>query len=103
MKFFVPEVDNEGKAEELYQATKKFAAETCWPVTDRRIQSIRFKDDGRPVLAMVGEIEPITGETVIAILESNTYLVCTPSRGVLRGQPILVGKREVVSVIDFDS
>ena len=103
MKFFMPAVDNEEKAEELYLATKKFATQTCWPVTDRRIQSIRFKDKGRPVLAMVGEVEPITGETVVAILESNAYLVCTPNRGVLRGQPILVGKAEVVSVIDFDS
>jgi hypothetical protein len=103
MKFFVPDVENEEKAERLYQATKKFAAETCWPVADRRIQSIRYKHDGKPFLAMVGEVEPITGEKVIAILESNTYLVCTSSRGVLRGQPILVGKNEVTSVIDFDA
>ena len=102
MKFFVPSADSEKAAEDIYQATKKFAAENCGPVTDRRIQTINFRDKGKAVTAEVGKIEPITGETVVAILESNTYLVCTPSRGVLRGVPILVGKHEVSSVTDFD-
>ncbi len=102
MKFFVPSVANEKEAEDLYQATKKFAAENCWPVTDRRIQTIGFRDKGRLVTAEVGKVEPITGETVVAIFESRSYLVCTPNRGVLRGMPILVGKHEVSSVTVFD-
>jgi len=39
---------------------------------------------------------------LIAILESNTFLLCTPNRGVLRGEPIMVGKREVDYITDFD-
>ena len=53
--------------------------------------------------ATVGEIEPLGGETVVAILDSNTYLVCTPNRGVLRGMPIMVGKQEVFDVEDFEA
>lgn len=102
MKFFVPSTDNEKAAEDIYQAAKKFAAENCWPVEDRRIQSLGFRDKERFVTAEVGKIEPITGETVVAIFESRAFLICTPNRGVLRGMPILVGKHEVSSVTDFD-
>ncbi|MGO9085949.1 MAG: hypothetical protein ACLQBK_12035 [Candidatus Sulfotelmatobacter sp.] len=103
MKFFVPSAENEQRAEDIRDATKKFAADTLgWQVTDRRIQSISFQDKGKSVQAVVGKIEPITGETVVVILESNTFLLCTPNRGVLRGMPILVGKNEVTSVSDFD-
>ena len=102
MKFFVPSAENENEAEDTYQATRKFAVENCWPVTDRRIQAIGFRDKGRSVTAEVGKIEPITGETVVAIFESRAYLVCTPNRGVLRGMPILVGRHEISSVTDFE-
>jgi len=38
---------------------------------------------------------------VLAILESNAYLICTPNRGGLRGESILVGKDEVSFIADF--
>jgi hypothetical protein len=38
----------------------------------------------------------------LVILESNAYLVCTENRGVMRGEPILVGHEEAVTVVDFD-
>jgi hypothetical protein len=102
MKFFVPGADDNEKTEEIYTATKKFAISNCGPITDRKIQNLTFKDHGKIVHAEVGQIEPITGETVVAILEANTYLICTPNRGVLKGIPILVGKHEVISTTDFD-
>jgi len=104
MKFFIPDEDNSEKAEMLYQATKKFAQEGMgWPISDRRIRSIKFRDERRrDVVETVGEREPIEGEIVIAILESTTYLVCTPNRGVLRGTPIMVGKCEVYASEDFE-
>lgn len=42
----------------------------------------------------------LTGEPVFAILESNSYLLCTPNRGVLGGTPVLAGRP--YRVIDFD-
>jgi len=44
-----------------------------------------------------------TGEQLVAILESNAYLLCTMNRGVARGEPILVGKSEVVRIEDFNA
>jgi hypothetical protein len=68
-----------------------------------RIRSITFSDKGKVVEAIVGEREPFEGEPVFAILESHqTYLVCTPNRGVLRGMPYMIGKHEVSHVEEFD-
>ena len=49
----------------------------------------------------VGKPDPRNNELVIAILKSNTYLVCTPNRGVVRGIPILVGQDKVERTTDF--
>lgn len=104
MKFFVADQNDPEKAEQLYQATKKFAAQTMgWAIGDRRIRSIAFVDQGKRVRASVGQREPCEGGLVIAILESNTYLICTPDRGVLRGMPLMIGKGEVSEVEDFES
>lgn len=104
MKFFVPTENDPEKAEELYQAIKKFAAETKgWAIGERRIRSITFRDGGYIVQALVGRPEPSKGGIVIAILESENYLVCTRDRGVLKGEPVMVGKHEVTDSEDFES
>ncbi len=103
MQFYIPNVTDPRKAEEIYQATRKFAAETTgWRIEQRRIRSIKFRDHGKMVVATVGKLEPMEGALVIAILESTTYLICTPNRGVLRGSPMMVGKDEVTDFEDFD-
>jgi hypothetical protein len=102
MKFFIPHADTPELEEHLLQATKDFAQKTTgWTIGPRRIYSIRYRHDGRDYKATVGQPEPRTHEEVIAILDSNTYLVCTPNRGVLRGEPMLVGKDEVYASEDF--
>jgi len=104
MKFFVPNENDPEKAEELYQAIKQFAAEVkgC-AIGGRRVRSITFRDGGYIVQALVGRPEPCKGGIVIAILESESYLVCTPDRGALKGEPLMVGKHEVTDSEDFES
>jgi hypothetical protein len=103
MKFFIPTVGDPEKAEELYQATKKLAADTKgWSIVARRIRRITFWDRGKIVEAAVGGREPCESELVIAILESENYLICTPNRGVLKGDPLMVGKRDVIDSEDFE-
>jgi hypothetical protein len=103
MKFFIPAAKDDKNAKEIYEGIIKFAKENTWKeIKGRKIFSIAFNHDGKDYVARVGEIYSHTGEQVIAILESNAYLVCTPSRGVLRGMPILVGKNEVYSIEDFE-
>jgi len=98
-----PWPDAKTSAEKLYQAVKKFAAETKgWSIGERRIRSITFRDHGRIVKATVGRPDPCEGGLVVAILESETYLICTPTRGVQKGEPLMVGKDEVSDVEEFD-
>jgi|HubBroStandDraft_5_1064220.scaffolds.fasta_scaffold583622_1 hypothetical protein len=106
MKFFVPDTANDEEAEKVYDAIKKFAAQTCRPAAGRKIESLAFRDKGKSVRAEVGKPDPITGEVVFAILETidnaRLYLICTPNRGVRRGEPIYVGGVEVDLVKDFE-
>jgi len=103
MKFFVPAAKDDAYAEELYSAVVNFAEETTrWKVTPRRIYHIRYRHDSRSYDARVGEIEPRSGEPVVAILESQCVLICTPNHGVIRGMPILVGAGEHSEIEDFE-
>ena len=103
MKFFVPAAVNDDEAERVWKATRDFAQnQLAWAVADRRIFQLNYQHDGKPYVAEVGKPDPRTGETVLVILESNAYLVCTAGRGVARGEPILVGREEVRTITDFN-
>ncbi len=104
MEFFVPACDSAEEAEKVWEATRTFAQENLgWEVSGKRIFRITGVHDGKAIDCEVGKAEPYEGNMVIAILESNAYLVCTANRGVLRGEPILVGREEAGSIIEFDA
>lgn len=104
MQFFIPHAEESSSdPEQIYAAIVEFAEEQSgWKVQDRRIYSLEYHHEGKRYTARVGEYEPRTREEVIAILRSVTYLVCTPKRGVARGEAMMVGMNEVDAVIDFD-
>jgi len=102
MKFFIPHAKDKKQEKTVYESTKKFAEDQLgWDIEDRKIFSIQYRHESKDYYAEVGKKEQVEGEEVIAILESTTYLICTPNRGVARGMPILVGKDEARSVVDF--
>ncbi|MDQ6833454.1 MAG: hypothetical protein M3008_08650 [Chloroflexota bacterium] len=105
MKFFLPGAEDDTvDAEKNYEAIKRFVEETTtWGTSKRRVFSVAYHHEGTNYVAQVGKREVRTGETVIAIFDSMTYLVCTPNRGVLRGDPIMIGENEVDSFVDFDA
>lgn len=104
MKFFIPHVDDEQKAAQVWHAVRAFAAENVRQTTERRIQAISWNHAGKTHHAAVGENEPYERQQVLCILEciDGLCLICTWERGVKRGIPILVGKQELVSIVDFD-
>lgn len=103
MKFFIPHAKDKTQEANVYDATKKFAKKTTeWDIEDDKIFSVRYVHNGKNYYSEVGKVETYEGEEVIAILKSNTYLICTPNRGVIRGMPILVGFNEAIEVIHFD-
>jgi hypothetical protein len=103
MKFFIPEVDDPELAEKIYQSAKSFAKMTLgWDTSERRIFSITYTHNGKHHHDEVGKVSKSNNEPIMAILESNAYLVCTMNRGVSRDMPMLVGQDEIISITDFD-
>src|SRR4029450_1415752 len=93
MKFFLP-VQETKIAEESYQALKKFIEkQTGWPISDRRYYEIHCHHNGQGFHNRVRRPAPLNGEQVFAIFKPQNpispFLVCTYSRGVVQGQPIL--------------
>lgn len=107
--FFVPDVTDAETAEGVWQGTRTGLSGAkgplaSWDITERRIYSISYTHEGKRLIATVGDAEPRAGgQTVVVILESEAYLICTYDRGVRRGEPILVGRTEVERVTDFDT
>jgi hypothetical protein len=101
MKFFLP-VQETKVAEESYQAIKKFIEkQTGWPVSDKRYYEIHYRHNDQDLHVRVGGPDPLNGEQVFAIFKPQTpispFLVCTYSRGVVQGQPIL-GRHDAQAV-----
>lgn len=104
MQFFISHIKDKEKAEKIWEVAKQFAESQGFKVTNRRIESISYVHDGKLMEAVVGEKGIRQNEAVIVILESDIcYLVCTYSRGIRRGIPMLVGKWEIETITDFDS
>jgi len=88
MNFFIPAAKDEEESEGVYKSIKDFARQTLgWNVTERRIFSLTYQHEGERYYVEVGKPDPRVREIVVAILESNAYLVCTYNRGVVRGEP----------------
>ncbi len=90
-------------AEKLLDACAKF---TSSKIPTPSIYCISFVYNGRELEAKVGN--PIdayfqAGGPVFCILErSDAFIICLDSRGVRRGEPILVGKESVVEIQPFE-
>ncbi len=94
MKFFVPAAKTAEEAESVYLAFAKFNE---IPVLKNRIWKLQWIHNGKNLSCEVGK--PIIGdsrfgnEPVLAIFERSTlFIICTPNRGGIRGEPILAGK-----------
>jgi hypothetical protein len=102
VKFFIPGAGSVGRAEWILAAIKKSAEEnTGCVISESRIFRLEYTHEGRDYIAEVGEPEPLTGETTLAILDGDPYLVCTRDRGAERGLPVSVGWEEATKVTFF--
>jgi hypothetical protein len=104
MKSFVP--DDPQSAGSLQKRLIEHLRQNGFPVKDRTIQRIEFRDLHNPaknLQAEVGHPDPMHGETVVAIFESGeSFLICTERRNPLEGQmPIIIGRDQVLNVVEF--
>jgi hypothetical protein len=100
-KFFFP---NSTKPEDVYEGVKKFLKSQGFEIKDDRIYSISYTHNDREITDVVDKKNQLINENVLAIFNAKSmFLVCTISRGVAGGVPILVGSNEVLSYVLFDS
>jgi len=102
------------ESEDVREGIRKFVEQTMGgKVSNREIKAIwvhprsehkRIDDDIKIEVGkyLDNRMSDTPNEKVMAIFESNTFLVCTPNRGVLRGMPYLYGKEEVYKVEEMD-
>ncbi|HEV3036473.1 MAG TPA: hypothetical protein VHA33_01550 [Candidatus Angelobacter sp.] len=106
MKFFVFAAKDAAQAEEVYEGIRKFNAEQMGAtLSPRRIYSVSGVHDGKPFTATVGQEFERLREVVVAILldtSRDLYFICTPNRGVIRGEPYLSGSHEIRNAEDFE-
>jgi hypothetical protein len=93
MKFFLPHGDSEN-TEPTYAAIAKFVGVNAPVNFVDRICALSWIHNGKQMSCTVGEPMPSyyqTGdEPVLAIFKgAGVFIICTPSRGGVRGDPIL--------------
>lgn len=103
--FFVPGVDERGRAEQtLEEVRERLARVLQSPVTDEAFAAVNYEHDGFSYRAEVGVADPRANETVRAILrqpEKYRFLIVTERHGFAGGLPLLVQEREIRSATVF--
>lgn len=106
--FHIPHADDSEQAEEVYEGTAKFVEEQRGSVKrEPRICRIVYYDGDKDETydVSVGENVPRVGEPAIAIYESKAmdlHHICTPTRAVARGSPVMIGNHNVKRTEYFD-
>lgn len=103
VKFFVPAP--EGREVETIRGFRRFMKDQSHPTDGRCFYRLHYRHDGKDWDVKVDEYHGAINEPVIAILFDHTrdvYLILTPNRGVLRGNPIMVGADTVYTVEEFE-
>jgi hypothetical protein len=102
--FFIPELEGSGReAERVYaEIRQKAHTHAGHPAQPERIFKLWFRRDGVDLEAEVGKPDPVSGDTVLAILDlgrHSPYLIhCSPRRG--SATQVLVSK-PVYEVTEF--
>jgi hypothetical protein len=101
MRFFVPG-NTPRRSKEVYDWIVRYVeAMLDCKVEPVHIFSLDYRHEGQELTATVGELDPRTGQLVVAILRAGSYLICTPYYGVERGEPISIAMSEAVGIRYF--
>jgi hypothetical protein len=103
MDFFIPTIPQNDVEDFFKNSIVKFIESFGYNVlVDKRIYSITFSHNGKSITEKVGQISPSNREPIFVILETDKlYLTCTRNRGVLGGEPMIIGKQDVENIEYF--
>lgn len=99
----MPQVERRDSETEYQKILAALKSQLGWKFTDRRLHNLHYLHDKREYEMQVGELEPQERRyQVMAIFESNAYVVFTRTPDGFSGTTILVDKTEVLAAVDFD-
>lgn len=98
MEFFVPHASDAAEAESVYAAFAKFVGAGVPADKTARIQALSWHHNARDFSSEVGKPMPpyygLGNEPILAIFDCGDHFkICTPSRGGIRGDAVMVGRR----------
>lgn len=105
MKFFVPHASDEAEAESVRTSVRTFLGKHGFHTEEDRIQRITFRHNSKPYDLAVGKLHPDLHEDVLLIFKAaqpNLYFACAANRGVVRGEPYLIGGGDGTRAYLFD-
>ena len=103
MKFTIPGATSSQQAFDIYVGVRKFIISKGYRPFFAAISSLEYTHNGKKEVAKVNEITKINDEKVVLIFEcEKLFLVCTSSRGVAGGEPIIIGRNEMIQITYFD-
>jgi hypothetical protein len=102
MRFFIPRTKS-SEAETVYLEIKRSLTDQLrLPIQERRIFNLRYTNSKRNWYAEVGQIGQQERQyEVVAIFESNVYIIFNQSEHGGPGPIVLVDKSEVTDIEDF--
>ncbi|MGA0555343.1 hypothetical protein ACO2Q8_01745 [Larkinella sp. VNQ87] len=102
MKFFIPFITEESQLKRVYERIVAYLIKLGYePLTDR-VYQVDYELDGKLTTEAVGRVSETSREVVMAIFKNDRgYLICSYSRGVASGHPIIAHYKHVKTVIDF--
>jgi hypothetical protein len=100
MDFFVPHAEGLEQTESVYAAFAQFVGASVPEQTTARIYALAWRHNGRDFAGEVGKPMPsyyeLRDEPILAIFDCGDHFkICTPSRGGVRGDPILAGRTSI--------
>jgi len=103
MQFFVPFAVDSDQSNRILQRTLDNLINASYEPLKDLIYQIGCSVDQREVIQTVGQPSVTNDEVIMFIFKNDRgYLVCTYSRGVSWGHPIIVHYRNIHSVVAFD-
>jgi hypothetical protein len=103
MKFTIPAATSSQQAFDVYVGVRKFIMSKGYRPFFVAISIIEYTHNGKKEIGRVNEVTNINNEKVVLIFECEKFfLICTPSRGVAGGEPIIIGRNEMIQITYFE-
>ena|ERR1700722_8194079 len=103
MKFIIPGATSSRQAFDIYVGVRKFIISKGYHPFSAAVSSLEYAHNGKKEVAKVNEITKINDEKVVLIFEcEKLFLICTSSRGVSGGEPIIIGRNAIIQITYFE-